>query len=183
LGECNGKAQLVSLEIFRSSVIFMVSSATVFDPISVEIPCLVISPRIEMRIPLDLPLFSAKGGRHQARDCREACQILRQNAIAVVLAETDLPDGGWRDLLILLSSDPSHPKLVVLLGAGQEEYRTRLKSLGAFDALPVNSSPALVASTVTAAYIAWLKETWISLAVRQSSCAAMAAGAGVAMVQ
>ncbi|MGH9667534.1 MAG: hypothetical protein ACRD9L_24195 [Bryobacteraceae bacterium] len=156
----------------------MATSPTASDPISIEIPCLVISPRVETHASLGPSLYSAKGEVRQARDCQEACQALRQNTVAVVLAETDLPDGGWRDLLILLASDPSRPKLVVLLDAGQEDYRAQLISHGAFDAVPLRAAPALVVSAVTAAYLAWLRERWMTLAARQSSHAAVAAGAG-----
>lgn len=162
---------------------FMATSPAAFDPISSEIPCLVISPRAGAEALLGSLPQTGKGALREARDCEDACQALRRNTMAVVLAETDLPDGGWRDLQILLASDPSHPKLIVLLEKGQEDYRAQLILHGAFDAVPVTASPSLIASVVTSAYIAWLKERWMTLAARQNSRAAMAAGAGAVTVQ
>ena len=161
----------------------MAMSPIAFDSISPEIPCLMLSPRGGLEDLLGSFPHSRKGGLIEARDCEEACQALRRNTIAVVLAETDLPDGGWRDLQILLASDPSHPKLVVLLEKGQEDYRAQLILHGAFDAVPVTAAPSLIASAVTSAYIAWLKERWMTLAARQNSRAAIAAGAGAITVQ
>lgn len=157
----------------------MVMHSAAIDPVNAEIPSLIISPRQETHSVLGVSLYSVKGGVRQAHTCHDACEILRQHTVAVVLAETDLPDGGWRDLQVLLSSDPSHPKLIVLLESGQEDYRNVWVAQGAFDAISISAAPAALVGAVAAAYIAWHRDRWMTLAARASRTAAFAAGVSI----
>src|SRR5215813_5943933 len=44
---------------------------------------------------------------------REAIAYLKRKPVAAVVCEQTLADGGWKDILHLLASTPTHPALIV----------------------------------------------------------------------
>src|ERR1700690_126428 len=55
-----------------------------------------------------------------ACDAAEARQILGRTLIPVLLCESKLPDGNWKDLLATVSGRPNPPLLIVMSGSADE---------------------------------------------------------------
>lgn len=62
--------------------------------------------------------------------CREASALLRENAVAVVICERDLPDGNWKDLLDAAASLAHPPSLIVTSRLADEYLWGEVLNLG-----------------------------------------------------
>jgi DNA-binding response OmpR family regulator len=76
-----------------------------------------------------------------ASDAAEAKQILSQTSIPVLLCESELPDGNWKDLLAAVAEIPSPPLLIVTSRTADESLWAEVLNLGGYDVLakPFNS--------------------------------------------
>jgi len=92
-------------------------------------------------------LFSLRGTLpsnwtlHIACDAAEAGQILRRTLIPVLLCESKLPDGNWKDLLAAVSGMRNPPLLIVMSRSADESLWAEVLNLGGYDVLakPFNS--------------------------------------------
>ena len=66
---------------------------------------------------------------------RDAAKLLEARPIGVVLAEHDLEDGTWSDLLDLAASPPWSPPVVVVSRHADEAMWARVLNLGGYDVL------------------------------------------------
>jgi len=76
-----------------------------------------------------------------ASDAAEAKQILSQTSIPVILYESDLPAGNWKDVLVAVAELPSPPMLIVTSRTADEFLWAEVLNLGGHDVLakPFNS--------------------------------------------
>ena len=76
-----------------------------------------------------------------AHDAAEAKQILSQTSIPVLLCESELPDGNWKDLLAAVAGIQSPPLLIVTSRTANEYLWAEVLNLGGYDVLakPFNS--------------------------------------------
>ena len=76
-----------------------------------------------------------------ARDAAEAKQVLRQTSVPVILCESELPDGNWKDLLAAAAGIQSPPLLIVTSRLADEYLWAEVLNLGGYDVLakPFNS--------------------------------------------
>lgn len=101
--------------------------------------------------------------------CADAICLLTSYPVPVVLCDSSLPDGNWRDILAGTAHLPHPPLLIVTSRLADDRLWAEVMEHGGFDVLekPLNQ-PELV-RVVSLAWLAW-KDQW-----------QRAAGAGRAM--
>jgi len=72
---------------------------------------------------------------YTAQTCREALQILSEKNISVVLCESSLPDGNWKDLLNGLAAFSCAPRLIVISRLADDALWAEVLNLGGYDVL------------------------------------------------
>jgi DNA-binding NtrC family response regulator len=87
--------------------------------------------------------------------CREAISVLRSGVYGVVIAEKELPDGTWRDVLDSGTSMDHAPNLVVTSGNADECLWSEVLSRGGYDVLPRPFDRAEVVRIVSLAWQDW----------------------------
>ena len=105
----------------------------------------------------------------QARKCREALDLLEQNVVGVLICESKLPDGSWRELLEAVSKLPASPPLIVTSKNTDDALWAEALNLGAYDVVTKPFERAEVTRIVSLAWLYW-KE-------RRASSARKTAGA------
>jgi DNA-binding NtrC family response regulator len=82
---------------------------------------------------------------HQAVGYRDALSILRSDRMPVVLCDSRLPDGDWKDLLsqIAILTDP--PQLIVSSMQADDQLWSEVLHMGGYDVLakPLDSTEVL----------------------------------------
>lgn len=89
------------------------------------------------------------------KTCREAIVGLRSRSYGVVISETELPDGTWRELLRLSSKLDRAPNLVVTSGSADECLWAEVLSKGGYDVLPRPFDRSEVVRIVSLAWQDW----------------------------
>ena len=72
---------------------------------------------------------------HQVHTCGEAIARLNLDSIAVVVCDSGLPDGSWRDMLVYTAYAPKGPALIVTSRAADEALWAEVLNLGGYDVL------------------------------------------------
>jgi DNA-binding response OmpR family regulator len=81
-------------------------------------------------------IFQAKGWKlGQAQTLEEARAILKSIRVPVVIAESDLPEGGWREILEDLRQAADPPELVVTSRLADESLWAEVLNMGGYDVL------------------------------------------------
>jgi len=84
-----------------------------------------------------------------------ALELLSQRGFAVVICESELADGTWRDLLNSMPVSGGRPALVVTSRLADEYLWAEALNLGAFDVLAQPFHPEEVCRVVHAAWRSW----------------------------
>ena len=87
--------------------------------------------------------------------CAEACRFLQQSRIGVVLSDSTLPDGTWKDLLRQLRGMPGPPLLVVSAEDSDVVFWAEVLNLGAYDVLSKPLDHMEVVRIVSLAWLHW----------------------------
>ncbi len=79
---------------------------------------------------------------HCVESRQEACRLLRDHPLGVVISEDQLPDGTWRDLLTDVSETAARPYVIVTSRLSDEKLWMEVIEAGGFDVLarPLESS-------------------------------------------
>ncbi len=88
----------------------------------------------------------------------EASLLLREHRVAVVVSDSDLNDGTWKDVLTDLKSVPNPPRLIVTSDLADERLWAEVLNYGAYDVLVKPFHPAEVLRIVSAAWRDWKQE-------------------------
>jgi DNA-binding NtrC family response regulator len=81
-------------------------------------------------------VVSTLGCRLEAASDRHGAELaLRRDVFGVVIAERDLQDGDWRDVLSCLERYPYNPLLIVVSRLADERLWAEVLNLGGFDVL------------------------------------------------
>ena len=70
-----------------------------------------------------------------ARSCGEAVMLLCREQVSVVICESRLPDGDWKDMLEYSLQAPGAPRLIVTCRWANESLWAEVLNLGGFDVL------------------------------------------------
>jgi len=71
----------------------------------------------------------------QARDCREALNILTQERPSVVACDHNLPDGSWRDIFAQVRDMADPPPVIVFSRHADERLWAEVLNVGGYDVL------------------------------------------------
>lgn len=88
---------------------------------------------------------------HRALNCLQAMLCLQDRNVAVVVAEADLPDGNWKDLLDIAANLPDPPLLIVFSRRADDMLWAEVLNLGGYDVLPVPFAAEEVLRTISLA--------------------------------
>jgi DNA-binding response OmpR family regulator len=84
---------------------------------------------------LGVILLDSNWKSHGAANCQEALEFLGQRHVPVVLAEADLPDGSWRELLNGMARLSAPPSLIVSSRLADNRLWAEVLNLGGYDVL------------------------------------------------
>ena len=70
-----------------------------------------------------------------AASCDEALRLIQEEVPAVVACERELPDGTWKDLLVLMDNLQDRPPMVVMSRHADERLWAEVLNLGGYDLL------------------------------------------------
>jgi DNA-binding response OmpR family regulator len=89
---------------------------------------------------------------------REAISFLLDNTIPVVVSESKLSDGTWKDVLADLKRIPNPPRLIVTSDLADERLWAEVLNFGAYDVLAKPFHPSEILRIISLAWRDW-KET------------------------
>ena len=85
----------------------------------------------------------------------EALPILRNGGVSVVLCESDLEAGTWKDMVAALALLPDPPYLIVTSRQADDRLWAEALNLGAYDVLCTPFYAAEVIRTLTLSWLRW----------------------------
>ena len=88
---------------------------------------------------------------HRALNCLQARMCLQDQNVAVLVAEADLPDGNWKDLLDIAANLPDPPQLIVFSPRADDMLWAEVLNLGGYDVLPAPFAAEEVLRTISLA--------------------------------
>jgi DNA-binding response OmpR family regulator len=94
-----------------------------------------------------------------ASDVAEAKHILRQTSIPVILCDSELPDGNWKDLLAEAAGIQSPPLIIVISRLADEHLWADVLSLGGYDLLAKPINPVEFIQVISMAWRRWKSGT------------------------
>ena len=100
-------------------------------------------------------LSQANWKLHEASDCSEALEMLRDQSVPVLLCERDHADGNWEDLLTATARLPAPPKLIVFSRLADDSLWAMVLNLGGFDVLITPFEPEEVLRVTFSAWSRW----------------------------
>lgn len=103
---------------------------------------------------LGCPSFKLLG----VRTCQDACGILLQSFVPVVISDRNLPDGCWKHILGAAESSEHPPHLVVASQLADAHLWAEVLNLGGYDVLAKPFDATEVTLVVESAVRNW---TWI----------------------
>ena len=86
---------------------------------------------VQLRRMLDQSFWNLRS----AGTFQEALALLRENSVAVVICERDLPDGSWRDVMSALALVERASHLIVTTRLADERLWAEVLNLGGFDVI------------------------------------------------
>ena len=90
---------------------------------------------------------------HACSRISEANDLIKDHNIGVVIANRDLPDGTWIDLLECLRERRNAPRLIVSSRGADTRFWAEVLSMGGYDVL---AWPFERAEVLRACYLGWL---------------------------
>ena len=94
-----------------------------------------------------------------ARGAGEATKILRQTSVPVILCESELPDGNWKDLLAVVTGMQNPPLMIVTSRLANEYLWAEVLNLGGYDLLAKPFNSIEVIQVTSMAWRRW-KSAW-----------------------
>ena len=101
----------------------------------------------------------------EARTYRDALMILCHDRMPVVICESCLPDGNWKDLLSQTADLPDAPRLIVTSPEPDERLWAEVLSMGGYDVLTTPFDKNEVLRSVSRAWQNWDSE-WCRISQR-----------------
>lgn len=78
---------------------------------------------------------STRIAQQQTHTCQQALDRIRAGNISVLICETNLPDGSWRDVLSGLAIETAAPPLIVASRLADDHLWAEVLNLGGYDVL------------------------------------------------
>jgi len=101
-------------------------------------------------------IFSHSNWRiSSVKTCHEVVRFLQTNRMAVLVCESELADGDWKNVLESLSLLPLPPLLVVASRNADDNLWAEVLNLGAYDVLSKPFDRAEVTRIISLAWLHW----------------------------
>jgi DNA-binding NtrC family response regulator len=94
----------------------------------------------------------------EARAYRDALMILCKDRMPVVICESCLPDGNWKDILSQVAVLPDAPRLIVTSREPDESLWAEVLNMGGYDVLATPFEKNEVIRAVSRAWQSWEDE-------------------------
>jgi DNA-binding response OmpR family regulator len=120
---------------------------------------LLISPFDEDHQHLQSILKHSNWLQYGARTQKESLEFLREDLTPVVICESQLPDGGWREVLVELGRMKRPPLLVVMSRMADDRLWSEVLNLGGYNVLAKPLNTQEVFHVVGLAWMLW-KRRW-----------------------
>jgi len=120
---------------------------------------LLISPFDEDHQHLSDILKHSNWQQHGVRTQKESLDFLRDNVTPVVICESELPDGSWRDVLSQFGRMRCPPFLVVTSRLADDRLWSEALNLGAYNVLAKPLNMTEVFHVISLAWLSW-KRQW-----------------------
>ena len=120
---------------------------------------LMVSPRLDDYDFLRDVLSGSNWRPFGLRSRSEALSFLRDNSVSVVVSETELSDGTWKDVLSDLKSVPNPPRLIVTSDRVDERLWAEVLNYGAYDVLAKPFHPSEILRIISLAWRDWKEST------------------------
>ena len=114
-----------------------------------------VSPAEEVHFSLQEIFNHSRWKLHKTHSLPAALAIIRAQTIPVVLCETDLVPGTWRDLLDQIARTPDPPAVIVSSRLADDRLWAEALNLGAWDVLARPFVKSEVFQSVSAAWRHW----------------------------
>lgn len=119
---------------------------------------LAISSRDEDRTQLRAIFSRSNWQIFEVRSCEEAHNFLKENAVGVLICDSELPDGCWRSLPPALDCLPRSPLLIVASSHADDSLWAESLNLGAYDVLSKPFDRVEVTRIVSLAWLYWKEQ-------------------------
>jgi DNA-binding NtrC family response regulator len=94
----------------------------------------------------------------EARTYHDALMILCNDRMPVVICESCLPDGNWKDILSQIAVLPDAPRLIVTSREPDESLWAEVLNMGGYDVLATPFEKGEVIRAVSHAWLSWESE-------------------------
>jgi DNA-binding response OmpR family regulator len=122
------------------------------------VSALVVSPREEEFVEISRIFERTRWTLHAAATRRDALRVMARFQPAAAIAEADLPDGSWRDMLADLQPLALAPRLIVTSRLADDRLWVEVLNLGGYDVLAQPFRASEVIRVVSLAWRSWMKE-------------------------
>jgi DNA-binding NtrC family response regulator len=92
---------------------------------------------------------------YETKSCQEAVQFLKANPLGVVLCESSLTEGCWKNLLNAIESMRRRPLLVVTSSKADDSLWSEVLNLGGYDVLAQPYDKSEVVRILSLAWLHW----------------------------
>lgn len=144
-----------------------------FSRPSGDVAVLAVSPYAEDRQALEKVFARSRWTIYTARSCAEAADFLRSATVPVVICESDLPDGDWKDVLERIALNIPPPQLIVTTQLADDRLWAEVLNRGGYDVLAKPFCAPEVFRIVSLAWRHW-KEEWQRVIARPAASFAAA---------
>jgi DNA-binding NtrC family response regulator len=101
-------------------------------------------------------IFShSKWKLHITRNCTEAMDFLTRKIIPVVVCDSDLPDGSWKDIMERTAQAANPPAVIVSSRLADDRLWSEVLNLGGYDVLAKPFNASEVFRDVSLAWLQW----------------------------
>ncbi len=125
------------------------------DPSGRVVTVLLASAVEQDRLALEHIFGHFNGMLHCAEDLASALRVLREEVVAVLVCERDLPPDNWKAMLDELAGFPRPPLLIVSSRFADDQLWAEALNLGAYDVLATPFDPGEVTRVVGLACLHW----------------------------
>ena len=95
----------------------------------------------------------------ESTSCAEAVEVLGRRPVPVVICDSTLPDGDWKDVLTGIAGVSAPPLLIVASRLADDRLWAEVMSCGAFDVLEKPFNQSELVRVVSLAWLTW-RDRW-----------------------
>jgi DNA-binding NtrC family response regulator len=130
------------------------------DPASPErvVTVLAVSPFEEDHVYLTHLFSHSRWQIYRARSWAEALGVLRRHRVPVVLCDSDMPEGGWKEVLAGLGQLSECPLLIVASRGADDNLWSEVLNLGGYDVLMKPFDHQEVVRVISLAWLHWKQQ-------------------------